>query len=126
MSLKFYLHCVGMSKNDIVTIAFDYAKPSLSSSVYRLSKTLPLPLPLFSLPLLLILLVLLPHLFLPPQLLHESVTQQEQQAATESEYKLPCMILNWDSIKLLICSAVSLEESPERPRSELMTAQENN
>ena len=57
---------------------------------------------------------------------HESVTQQEQQAATESEYKLPCMILNWDSIKLLICSAVSLEESPERPRSELMTAQENN
>ena len=55
---------------------------------------------------------------------HESVTQQEQQAATESEYKLPCMILNWDSIKLLICSAVSLEESPER--SELMTTQENN
>ena len=55
---------------------------------------------------------------------HESVTQQDQQAATESEYKLPRIILNWDSIKLLICSAVSLEESPEM--SELMTAQENN
>ena len=118
MSLKVCLHCVGMSKNDIVTITFDYHCQTQQNppSPPRSPSSSP------------------PHSFSPPHpsssslptttATHESVTQQDQQAATESEYKLPCMILNWDSIKLLICFAVSLEESPER--SELMTAQENN